>query len=153
MAETAMQALAATAISMAKPENRQPRKIAAAFVTEAAAAFVGKSAHGGMDTAMESIAASERTRMISAMLAGKLSGLGTAIGVQNTGASKVVADLIVSHGRTIGKRILAEMPRTYDPTRRTDEADSREEFMGAVLDLTAISFIIAQEQGAFREPF
>lgn len=101
-AETALQAVAATAMSMRQAKNRSPEKVAGTLFTEAAAALVGKMTHSGTENLATQLAANERAVQISALLAGKFSGITTAIASEKTGAEGRAGKFVADRVKTIG---------------------------------------------------
>ena len=77
LAETIIQAGTMTALEAKhlKTADQFAKKI----VTEAAAAFLGKTAHGGVEHIMEAYEAKQVLQTAAPILAGKVTGIGTAI--------------------------------------------------------------------------
>jgi hypothetical protein len=101
LAETGIQALTATAISLIDPSKRKPRDVAAKLVAEAGAAFVGKTAHGGMESAAASLGASAKVESIAALLAGKTGGIGTNVGLVRSGAADKAGAWLTERGKRL----------------------------------------------------
>lgn len=76
MAETVIQAVTATALEAKNIKNADTflRKL----IAETAAAYLGKTAHGGVETALDTIEAAKYVQIAAPVLAGKVTGITTA---------------------------------------------------------------------------
>lgn len=101
VAETGIQALTATALSLRDPSKRKPRDVAAKFVAEAGAAFVGKAAHGGMESAAASLGASAKVQGIASLLSGKAGGIGTNVGLTRSGKADKAGQWLTERGKRL----------------------------------------------------
>lgn len=101
LAETGIQALTATALSLRDPSKRKPRDVAAKFVAEAGAAFIGKTAHGGMESAAAALGASAKVEAIAALISGKAGGIGTNVALTRSGTADRAGKWLTDRGRKL----------------------------------------------------
>lgn len=113
--ETLIQATAITALSLREKKKRNTKDIAATFATEVSAALIGKMSHGGTESLSEQLIANERATAISALLAGKVGGIATAVGAQRSGASDKVGDWFDKRAKAIGNGIRSGLDK---PSKR-----------------------------------
>jgi hypothetical protein len=93
LAETVIQAVTATALEMShlKDANSFVKKL----LVETAAAYAGKAAHGGVESAVEAAEARQWIQNAAPLLAGKVTGISTAIaGGKMPPASQLVKGVI-----------------------------------------------------------
>jgi len=101
LSETVVQAGTATAlyaIQQKRKGKHQSLDTAAYFVSQAAAAYLGKSAHHGADHMLQNMGAEHIHQQVGAIVAGKVTGLGTAVGMMQSGLAHTVVDQIVRRG-------------------------------------------------------
>lgn len=103
MSETVVQAGAATALFAASgarfssgEASPTPMDLAAYFVQQSAAAFVGKMAHHEADHLLQAYNASELVHQTGAIAAGKGAGVGTAVAASKTGLDRRLIEAVVS---------------------------------------------------------
>lgn len=156
MAETGVQALTATALHLRNPEHRNGVEVATKFVAEAAAAFAGKVAHGTVDQAVASYGASERVKQLSAIAAGKITGITTNVAANKSGIAGAIAGTAVFavSRAEVGRRLKEQGQKVKDflADRRGDsdihlDRDSRipGDVAEALFDLTFVGYLQAIE--------
>jgi hypothetical protein len=79
LSETFVQGTVATAIALGKRELKDPKSAVRKALTEYSAAFLGKTAHGAAENALSSREMAELIKTAGPVLAGKFTGIGTAI--------------------------------------------------------------------------
>lgn len=77
LAETVIQAVTATALEVS--HLKSPSKFMRKLLVETAAAYAGKAAHGGVESAVEAAQARQWIQNAAPLLAGKVTGISTAI--------------------------------------------------------------------------
>jgi len=127
MAETVIQAVTATALEAKhlKDVDTFVKKLA----TETAAAYMGKAAHGGLETALDAAEAAKYVQLAAPTLAGKVTGITTAA--------------VVGKLPTPGKIIQGIIQRSKDDTNkllemfRPKEVAFAEENFDGIIELLA----------------
>ena len=142
LSETAVQAIAATLIHARKAENRNPTDLAAKFITEAAAGFIGKSGHSGAHAAMEHIEGSAHAEAFGALIAGKAGGISTATAV--SGIAHSIAGRLTNQSKALHALVTARVPlsRTDADSGTTDQLTTQKR--SALFDLTMAGWAIAR---------
>lgn len=107
LAETFVQGTVATGLAMAAKDISDPKGVIRRALTEYAAAFVGKTAHGAAENALTSREMSNMIKQAGPVLAGKFSGIGTAIAGSKVPSAAQIADMVV-------KRSVADTTRMMD---------------------------------------
>lgn len=102
LAETAIQGLANTGLDIKNVRNKE--ELVKKLVTEMAAAFIGKSAHSGAETFISAKEMSASLETALPILAGKFSGLGTALLASKAPSIREITTLIADRSdKDIGK--------------------------------------------------
>ena len=143
LGETAIQALAATALSLRDPAKRKPKVIASTFVTQAGAAFVGKASHGGMESAATSLGASQKVEGIAALISGKVGGIGTSVGLARSGTSDRAAQWLASRGKVLKSFYARSTPKGA----RTDSVITTEDLNNALYELSVYALLKSANDG------
>ena len=152
LAETGIQALTATAISLRDPAKRKPRDVAAKFVAEAGAAFVGKTAHGGMESAAASLGASAKVESIAALLAGKTGGIGTNVGLVRSGTADKAGAWLTERGKRL-QRFYKLAGSRRDSAIHFDNLSTgdAEQLTSLLYELSAYAMLKAAQDGKLSE--
>lgn len=96
LSETFVQGTVATAIALGKRELRSPQSAVRKALTEYAAAFLGKTAHGAAENALSSKEMAELIKTAGPVLAGKFTGIGTALAGSKLPSVTKVAEIIAN---------------------------------------------------------
>lgn len=98
LAETAVQGIMATALDFKHLGNS--RDLARKLTTEIAAAFIGKTSHAGMESFLSAKEIESALNTALPILAGKVSGIGTAIAASKVPSPAKLARLIVERSES-----------------------------------------------------
>lgn len=103
ISETVVQAGTATALHAIKLKNlkgkAEPRDVAAYFVRQVAAAYLGKYAHHGTEWAVDNLGLEQMQRAIAPLIAGKLTGLSTVTGMGRYHLDSRVVDVVIDKAK------------------------------------------------------
>ena len=140
-----MQAVTATAIYAGSHKNASATDIAANFIAEAGAAFVGKVAHTGIEPVIQHLGGAENVQRIGAIVAGKVSGIATNTGLAKSGAAAAVAAGFATQAGKLKAYIKKEMANSRlgfaaDPGAG-DVSGLDQQIAGALFDLLTASYI------------
>jgi hypothetical protein len=118
MAETVIQAVTATALNAKHLNNAD--KFIKTLLTETAAAYLGKAAHGGVESVMESTQARQIIQQAAPVLAGKITGIATAFAGGKIPSPGEMARIITDHAKQDTQRLM-EMLRPQTVGYSEDE--------------------------------
>lgn len=107
LSETFVQGTVATAIALGKKEIRDPQSAVRKALTEYSAAFLGKTAHGAAENALSSREMAELVKSAGPVLAGKFTGIGTAIAGSKLPSAAQVADMIAKRSAEDTAKLMA----------------------------------------------
>jgi hypothetical protein len=143
--ETAVQALTATALHAASHKGaRNPKDLLTTFVAEAGAAFVGKVAHGSVET----FGGHSSTAALGALLAGKGGGLGTNLALLRSGTANAAATKLVSAGEQLqaflANNALPKLKRDAMDAQEVNPATLPDTLLDDLYDLLTAAYQIAQ---------
>lgn len=102
ISETVVQASSATAlwaVQQARKGKLNARDTAAFFVSQSAAAALGKMAHHGAEEILHSYQADAMMQSVGALISGKATGIGTVVGMNKSKLSHRIVDHVVERSR------------------------------------------------------
>jgi hypothetical protein len=123
LSETAVQALASTALYV-RSGKRSGTDIATHMIAQSAAAFSGKISHTGVDDLSEMLGGSERVTAISALVAGKMAGIGTVVAAHKSGVARKLAESLPAAKTRIGSLVGSDAILERSGQRRATNARS-----------------------------
>jgi hypothetical protein len=123
LSETAVQALTSTALYV-RSGKRSGTDIATHMIAQSAAAFSGKISHTGVDDLSEMLGGSERVQAISALVAGKMAGIGTVVAAHKSGVARKLAEGLPAAKTRIGSLIGSDAILERSGQRRAVNARS-----------------------------
>lgn len=100
--ETIVQAGSATALwatQQARKGTLNARDTAAFFVSQSAAAALGKMAHHGAEEILHSYQAEAMVQNMGALVSGKVTGISTVVGMNKSNLSKKIVDHVIERSR------------------------------------------------------
>lgn len=133
LAETAVQATAATAIHYAKHRDATPQDLAAHFVQQASAAFLGKDAHFFAEQGMDLLRTDALYHQLGPLVAGKFTGLGTAMAMSRSGFDRQVVSLVMERSKADLNRVRGFFDRLSLSQLAELEQALEQEAMGLLL--------------------
>jgi hypothetical protein len=150
LSETAVQALTSTAL-YARGGKRSGTDIATHMIAQSAAAFSGKVSHTGVDDLSEALGGSERVQAISALVAGKMAGIGTVVAAHKSGIARSLAEGLPAAktriGSLIGSDAILERSGQRRATNARSDGNSRKPLNLAEVDnaaeLVMMGYVIA----------
>lgn len=145
LAETAIQATAATALHYAKNRDSSARDLASHFVQQATAAFLGKDAHFFAEQRMEELSASVLYQQLVPLISGKAAGVGTASGLGRSGLDRKVVDLVVDRSKADLAKVQTLFDRTVENAERV--AAQEEAALGRLLYEALVLAVAIREAG------
>lgn len=139
MAETFVQGTVATALAM--KEIKDPKSLTRKLLTEYAAAFIGKTAHGAAEHALSSKEVATYLKTIAPVAAGKISGIGTAVAGAKVPSVSDLAGMIVSKSKADIATVMAFMSGQEAQIANFEELN--EEAVKIMADLFVIASVFA----------
>jgi len=110
IAETVIQAVTATALEAKHLQNADV--FVKKLITETAAAYLGKTAHGGLETALDAAEAAKYVQLAAPVLAGKVTGISTAVvGGKLPTPGKIVQGILERSREDTNKLLALVKPR------------------------------------------
>lgn len=141
LSETFVQGTVATAIALGKKELRDPSSVVRKALTEYSAAFLGKTAHGAAETALSSRETAELIKTAGPVLAGKFTGLGTAIAGSRLPSAAKVAEMIVKRSAEDTARVAAFFKSPALNFSENEEVDRKA--VEALVDMFLVSTLLS----------
>ena len=137
LAETVIQATAATALEMS--HLKTPASFVRKLLVETAAAYAGKAAHGGVESAVEAAEARQWIQNAAPLLAGKVTGISTAIAGGKVPPVSELAKGIIERSRTDTNKLLNMLRPKQVAFAETDDKALAELFA----DIAIAALIVA----------
>jgi hypothetical protein len=145
LAETMVQGTAATALAVATKDVGKKQFLRRAM-TEYAAAFLGKSAHGGVETAMSSIQSRAIVEQGAPLIAGKATGLSTAIAGAKVPTVAKMTSTVVSKASEDTMKTIGFL-KTHMPHLNFAEVVVDREVVEFLTDIFVLTGLIIEEGG------
>lgn len=140
LSETFVQGTVATAIALSKKELNDPQSVVRKALTEYSAAFLGKTAHGTAENALSSKEMAEVIKTTLPILAGKFTGIGTAIAGSKLPSAAKVAEMIAKRSAEDTARLAAFF--RSPALNFAEESDVDREAVESLVDLFMISAVL-----------
>lgn len=139
MSETFVQGTVATALAF--KEIKKPEGLVKKLLTEYAAAFIGKTAHGAAENALSSKEVAQYLKTIAPIAAGKISGISTAVAGSKVPSTAQLSEMIVSRSKADIAKVMSFFSQQSPQFENFAEVD--EEVVKTMVDLFVVASVFA----------